>query len=425
MPPVALEVGAGVVRVLADEHCVGSGGERGLSDGPREHAPDVDVAVAPGHVRDVEAPPVELEGGSQPAADDIVEPPPELLRAVVELRQRAHTRPRGVAVLEPVVEPEEVSLRRAGVAERAREPLVVVADVVDREVTDDPDPARVRCVREGHERLVAAEQRIDLVERRGVVAVRRARPEERRQVEDRRPKELEVVEVRLDAGEIAAEPLERRRRPPAGRSLVPRARHGPLRRVPLDPGAREAVGEDLIDDAVAVPGRPVVAKGADEVVGVRDVVADDGLAGHPRVAERTAGDEPPVRHRRVEGRERRAPPRLALRLLVDGGDGNARLAVADVANGDGVRGRCARHAEADRDGVAELLRRLDDVRLRAVVVRERERSAGHHPFTAPWVRPPTIQRWRTMKISTTGSAARTTPAQNGPHSWPNWSEMKP
>ena len=30
-----------------------------------------------------------------------------------------------------------------------------------------------------------------------------------------------------------------------------------------------------------------------------------------------------------------------------------------------------------------------------------------------------------MKISTTGSAASTTPAQNGPHSCPNWSEMKP
>ena len=93
--------------------------------------------------------------------------------------------------------------------------------------------------------------------------------------------------MRLDAGEIAAEPLERRRRPRTGRRRRPSPR-GTAHSggFALDARAREAVGEDLVDDAVGVPGRAVVADGADEVVGVGDVVADEPVAGHPAVADR-------------------------------------------------------------------------------------------------------------------------------------------
>ena len=172
-----------------------------------------------------------------------------------------------------------------------------------------------------------------------------------------------------------------------------------------------------------MPDGALVADGGDEVVGIGHVVVDEALAGHPAVADRAAGDEPPVRHRGVQGREGRPPPRLAVPLLVDLADGDARLAVRDVPDGHRIHCRLAWHAEPHRRRVAELLRPVDDVRLGAVVVREREEAC--HPLTDPCVRPLTIQRWRTMKISTTGNAASTTPAQNGPHSCPNSSEMNP
>ena len=71
----------------------------------------------------------------------------------------------------------------------------------------------MRGAHERHERLVAAQQWVDVVERGRVVAMRRAGGEERGEVEDRDAEALEVVEMRLDAGEVAAEPLARRLRP--------------------------------------------------------------------------------------------------------------------------------------------------------------------------------------------------------------------
>ena len=90
-----------------------------------------------------------------------------------------------------------------------------VADVVDGEVADDADAPVVARLHEAGEGVVAAEQRVDVVERVGVVAVARRRREERREVQPAH--------------------AERRRggrggpRCPAGRRRTPGARRGARR----------------------------------------------------------------------------------------------------------------------------------------------------------------------------------------------------
>src|SRR5688500_17661983 len=97
-------------------------------------------------------------------------------------------------------------------------------------------------------RLVSAQQRVDAVEARRVVAVRAARGEDRRQVERVDAELLDVVEALLDPAQIAAEPLARGVRTAPSRKVVPRARNRPLGRVLPEPGGCEALGEDLVDD---------------------------------------------------------------------------------------------------------------------------------------------------------------------------------
>src|SRR5687768_3333455 len=94
-------------------------------------------------------------------------------------------------------------------------------------------------------RLVSAQQRVDAVEARRVVAVRAARGEDRRQVERVDAELLEVVEALLDPAQIAAVPLARGVRATPRRQVVPRAWNRPLGRFRPEPGGCEAVGEDL------------------------------------------------------------------------------------------------------------------------------------------------------------------------------------
>src|SRR5262249_62062680 len=108
------------------------------------------------------------------------------------------------------------------------------------------------------ERLVAAEHRVDAVEARRVVAVVRAGWEERRQIDDVRAERLDVVEMLLDPGQVAAVPLPRGCWPAPGRELVPAPRLGPAGLRSLRAGAREAIQEDLVDHRREVPVRPVV-----------------------------------------------------------------------------------------------------------------------------------------------------------------------
>ena len=138
----------------------------------------------------------------------------------VELRQRRHTEPRLVAVRDVRVEVEETALRRVRVRACGAETTRVLAGVVERQVADQPDPARLGRARQRGERLVAAEHRVDAVEARRVVAVVRPGREDRSQVDDVRPQTLDVVEVLLDAGQVAAVPLAAAS-PARARSVAP------------------------------------------------------------------------------------------------------------------------------------------------------------------------------------------------------------
>ena len=77
--------------------------------------------------------------------------------------------------------------------------------------------------------VVTPEQRVDRVERRRVVPMRAPRGEDGREVEDVHAEHGEVVEVLLDPGQVAAEPLEGRLGTASGRKLVPAREESPIR----------------------------------------------------------------------------------------------------------------------------------------------------------------------------------------------------
>ena len=210
VPAAAGQVTAEVVAVLRDEQVLGP--EHG-ADRRSRLAMQVGVAIPPGHVRDVDPPAV--EAGVEPAPRDRLHPLAQRRRAPVELRQRADAEPRDVPVRQRLVEEVELPL--------ALEPLVLRAAVVQGQVADDPDAARVRGADERGERLVAAEKRVDPVERRRVVAVGAAGGEERGQVEQVGAEPLDVVEMRLDPG------AGRRRRARTASSRPARAAGRPTR----------------------------------------------------------------------------------------------------------------------------------------------------------------------------------------------------
>ena len=79
--------------------------------------------------------------------------------------------------------------------------------VVDGQVADHADAPVVARLDEADQRVVTAEEGVDVVERVGVVAVHGRRREQRRQVQPADPERGDVVEVRLDAGEVATEEL--------------------------------------------------------------------------------------------------------------------------------------------------------------------------------------------------------------------------
>ena len=245
-----------------------------------------------GHVGDVDAPAVDVVRRPQPAPDHRVRPldhrVPHVAVGVVDLRQRAVAHPAGVGAV--VVEVVEGAVRVVGVVGGGQEPLVGVAGVVGGEVAEDPPAARVHGGAQPGVRLVAAEQRVDLGEGGGVVAVVALAGEDGRRVDDVGADLRDVVEVLGDAVEVAAEELHRRARVVAleGHLVVPLRRQRPVGHVALvgRGGAGEPVGEDLVDDAVAAPvGRRGVG-GEPEVGGVGHVVADEPGAGQPLLRRR-------------------------------------------------------------------------------------------------------------------------------------------
>ena len=101
------------------------------------------------------------------------------------------------------------------------EPRVLHADVVGRDVQDQPDVAFAGGAPQRDQGLVATEVLRDVVVVDGVVAVVRERPEDGVEVDGIDAKVGQVIEVRLDALEIAAEELDHGARAGSGQ-LVPR-----------------------------------------------------------------------------------------------------------------------------------------------------------------------------------------------------------
>ena len=237
--------------------------------------------------------------------------------AVVELRQRAHAGPR----LVPVAAAPS-SQKKSGRSTESSPPCALVnhawssPDVVDRQVADHA-ASRVRVRRE------------------------RARPAPRRRRAAGRPRRRtsrcsggwsaqgRTASCRGSTRPIARDgpgaPRSRRDRrrttraassapSRSGRRPSPGAR--PTRAACARPArAREAVGEDLVDDALDVPGRAVVSDRG-EVVRVGDVVADQprrrspsrSRSPRPRAAsDRASPGCPPGR--RPATRSRPRPPR--------------------------------------------------------------------------------------------------------------------
>ena len=110
---------------------------------PRDLAVEVDVAVAADHVRDVDAPAVEAERRGSGGARRAKRARSSSLRqsSFGSVGMPSHdSYPCGIDVVEDV----EAALGRARIGLRALEPLVPVARVVQGDVADHADAARVR-----------------------------------------------------------------------------------------------------------------------------------------------------------------------------------------------------------------------------------------------------------------------------------------
>ena len=263
-------------------------------------------------------------------------------------------------------------------------------------------PRSVRGLDQPAQRLVAAEQRVDAVERAGVVAVVGAGLEDRGEVEQGHPQLLEVVEVLDDTVQRAAVQLERHVGPAVHDGVVPVGRLRPARQWRAGRGACEPVGEDLVAHLVRHPvGQPVL--GADlEVPGVGHVAVVHAGGVEPAVAGAGVAHHEPVRRQRVHQSQVRLPPRTGLVGARARGLDHRRLPVADRAQHHvlrrGVAVLVVRHPDPQPDRAPERAAALRRVEGRAVVVRvppglEGVRCAAH-PFTPPAVMPPTMKRWR-------------------------------
>ncbi len=81
-----------------------------------------------------------------------------------------------------------------------------------------------------------------------------------------------MVQTLLEAAQVSTEPLEGRLRTPADRQGVPWSGNGLRRGLDVEPGAGEAVREDLVDHGCQMPRRAAGIVSDQEVVRVRYVV---------------------------------------------------------------------------------------------------------------------------------------------------------
>ena len=379
---------------------------------------EVHLIMPAGHVRDVDAPAVGGERLREVAAHDGVrtarEAAPQHRVALVELGEARHVEPRDVAV-GVVGEQVEAGLGGVGIGLRVLEPLMGRARVVRSQVEDQAHAALVHRVGEAHEGLVPAEQGIDAVERRGVVAVHRARGEDRREVHGVRAERPDVIEAVDDPVEIAAEELPARDVAADGGLVVPAHRDGPRGQVdahgrqraalvvgPRVPTAREAVGEDLVDHGVVDPRGRVLVEDQAEVRRVRDVPRHEPGCREPRVRRhigpRRADEAEAVRRHGVRRDDGALPPparlaRLSVRVLARH-DARGDLAVDHAADRDRRHGEGRRDPQADLDAVAQRRRGRGHAERAGIVeglLRERDAARlgdGEHEDLGNEERPP-------------------------------------
>ena len=189
-------------------------------------------------------------------------------RRLFDVRQRGEIPPalvlvREVAEVVPLVVGRIRRLERANriVLALAVEVAAVAARMAEDTVEDDADALRLRRVDEMAEVLIRAENRVDLVVITRVVVVIALRLKDRVQVDDRDAEVLEVVELLLEALEIAAAEIGGNDLLRVGvlvvaRIILPAGMED--RALLLDDGvslAREAVREDLVHDGVLEPVR--------------------------------------------------------------------------------------------------------------------------------------------------------------------------
>ena len=298
-----LAIGELVRRVLpdlADQDAVRLLGEQGALDLRDELVGEL--------IRHVEAPAARAR--AQPPADDAVAIAHELVERLAvgaEARKVLVAPPPGIGAV--VVEGEPVAVRRPVALPRARlaigakavEVAGVGAAVVEDAVEDDRDPPLGGVDAQLAEALLIAQHRIDAQVVGGVIAVVARRLEDGVEIEHRHAELLEIVEVLADALERAAVEV------PVGDAAVLGARIGG-RRVPvlherasgaalalngkrvrraLAPvlAARKTIREDLIDDALTVPARLMLARLVDRDLERRRVAVGEGaLAGGPALA---------------------------------------------------------------------------------------------------------------------------------------------
>jgi len=370
VPAVSGQVARGVEAVLRHQQGVRPGGGHRGADRPRDVVVEVERAEPAGHVADVDPPAVQPRV-PEPAGHHRVRPAvqaaPKLRAAVVELRHGAEAEPPDV-VVRVVVEEEEPGLGSGAVGQRRAEPVVPAPAVVRGEVADEAHPAGVQVVREAGERLVTAEEGIDALETRRVVAVAGPCREERRQVQRVRAQGGDVVQVGPDAVEVAAVDLAGALRSRPEHGVLPLRRDGPVGEGTLG-RSREPVREHLVDHGVPGPLRGWRMGGEAEVGGVGHVAGVEPCAGEPLVPVPTAVEEPPVGLDHVLHAQIGAVPGVAVVPSVNGGGHQHLFAVhhgADHGAGDVALGR---HAQEQRDHLAEAGRGGGDVAGRAVVMR--------------------------------------------------------
>jgi hypothetical protein len=217
---------------------------------------------------------------------------------------------------------------------------------------------------ERDECAVSSQVLVDPLERHRVVPMVAACWKERRQIDDVGAERIDVVEVILDAREIAAVVLAIRVAQVRVGGGVPLLRNAPPRRDAALAALSEPVDEHLVHDGVEVPARPAGVAHETEVAERGHLVWMDAVPVQAPVSASAAGKEPAVRDDRAPQRQLGPPPDFPACARRRRRFDQARLAVPGVSEHDRL-GVAFGSPQAELGRVAKPL----DVELGAVVVR--------------------------------------------------------